>query len=141
MNPLLGWALAALFVFASWHAYGGAGVAFAVSGIVFWLLLQFNRTMRVMRNASHRPVGHVASAVMFNAKLRRGMTMLDVVTLTRSLGKRRDDGSEDDWHWVDPGGSEVRLHFGRTRLESWVLDRSAAAADEPHGDAPPPPAT
>ena len=39
MNPRLGWLLAALFAFAAWHAYGLHGLAFAVSAIVFWLLL------------------------------------------------------------------------------------------------------
>jgi len=129
MNPLIGWGLAGLFVIASYQAYGWQGVAFAVTGIVFWLLLQFNRTVRVMRNASHKPVGHVASAVMFHSRLKRGQSMLDVVTMTRSIGRRRDAGSEDDWSWADPGGSVVRLHFSRGRLDTWLLDRSAVTAD------------
>ena len=54
MNPRLGWLLAALFAFAAWRAYDLAGLAFAASAIVFWLLLQFNRAVRVMKNAAAR---------------------------------------------------------------------------------------
>ena len=50
MNPRLGWLLAALFAFAAWRAYDLAGLAFAASAIVFWLLLQFNRAVRVMKS-------------------------------------------------------------------------------------------
>ena len=86
MNARLGWLLAALFTFAAWRAYGLAGLAFAASAIVFWLLLQFNRALRVMRNAASAPVGHVASAVMFHAGLARGMTMLQIVTSDQEPG-------------------------------------------------------
>ena len=89
MNPRIGWLLAAVFAFAAWRAYDWAGLAFAASAIVFWLLLQFNRAVRVMKNAAASPVGHVASAVMFHAGLARGMTMLQIVTKTKSLGRRR----------------------------------------------------
>ena len=49
MNPWLGWALAAAALFLGWRSYGWPGVALAFSVIVFWLLLQFNRSIRVMR--------------------------------------------------------------------------------------------
>ena len=122
MNARLGWLLAALFAFAAWRAYGLAGLAFAASAIVFWLLLQFNRAVRVMKNAAASPVGHVASAVMFHAGLRRGMTMLQIVTRTKSLG-RKLEGSDDDWRWSDAAGASVVLHFDRSRLASWRLER------------------
>ena len=122
MNPLLGWALAAVFAYFSWNAYGGPGLALAASAIVFWLLLQFNRAVRVMKNAAGAPVGSIPSAVMFNAWLRRGLTMIQVVTKTRSLG-RKIAGSDDDWVWSDEGGSSVHLHFERGRLVRWQLDR------------------
>lgn len=122
MNPALGWALAALFAVASWRIYGLAGLAFAASATVFWLLLTFNRAMRVMKNAAESPVGDVASAVMFHAQLRTGMTMLQIVTRTKSLGRKLADGA-DDWSWGDAGGSSVRLHFERGRLARWSLDR------------------
>jgi len=123
VNARLGWLLAALFAFAAWRAYGLAGLAFAASAIVFWLLLQFNRAVRVMKNAADSPVGHVASAVMFHAGLARGMTMLQIVTKTKSLG-RKVEGSADDWRWSDDGGATVVLHFERGRLARWQLERA-----------------
>jgi len=122
VNARLGWLLAAVFAFAAWRAYGLAGLAFAASAIVFWLLLQFNRAVRVMKNAAASPVGHVASAVMFHAGLRRGMTMLQIVTRTRSLG-RKLEGSDDDWRWSDDGGASAVLRFERGRLVRWQIER------------------
>lgn len=122
MNPLLGWALAALFAFLSWQVYSWPGLAMAVSAIVFWLLLQFNRALRVMKKAADSPLAEVPNAVMFHAGLHPGMTMLQIVTKTKSIG-RKVEGSDDDWRWSDPGGSSVRLHFVRGRLESWQIER------------------
>ena len=132
MNSIVGWALAALFVALAWQAYGWQGALFAASASVFWLLLQFSRVMRAMRLAAKAPVGHVASAVMFSAKLRPGMTMLQVIGLTQSLGRKLDAG-EDDWAWSDEGGSTVRLHFASGRLARFELERP------PGGDAGPAP--
>ena len=131
MNARLGWLLAALFAFAAWRAYDLAGLAFAASAIVFWLLLQFNRGVRVMKNAAASPVGHVPSAVMFHAGLASGMTMLQIVTKTRSLG-RKVEGSDDDWRWSDDGGASVFLHFERGRLVRWQIER----APQPEAPAP-----
>ncbi|MCE9659955.1 MAG: hypothetical protein K8R60_15450 [Burkholderiales bacterium] len=122
MNPMLGWALAALLAVASFEAYGWPGLAMAASAIVFWLLLQFNRAVRVMKNAADSPLGEIESAVMFHAKLQTGLTMLQIVTRTKSLG-RKVEGSDDDWVWSDPGGSSVRLHFERGRLKRWQIER------------------
>lgn len=124
MNPWLGWALAALFVAIAWQQYGWQGLLFAFSVVVFWLLLQFSRTLRVMRGAAQRPVGHVDSVVMLHAKLKPGLTMLQVIALTRSLGRKLDEG-EDDWAWADEGGSSVTLHFAKGKLARFELDRPA----------------
>jgi hypothetical protein len=129
LNPRLGCLLAALFAFATWRAYGLPGFAFALSAIVFWLLLTFNRAVRVMKNAGDSPLGHVASAVMFHAGLARGMTMLKIVTQTKSLGKKIE-GSDDDWRWSDDSGASVVLHFEHGRLVRWQLERAA----DPDGD-------
>jgi len=128
VNPLVGWLLAAILVGASWRAYGWPGVAMAAGVIVFWLLLQFNRALRVMKNAAAAPLGQVPSAVMFQAALRPRMTMLQIVTMTKSLGTKLDPGGDDDWAWSDSGGSTVRLHFERGRLARWQLER---APEEP----------
>ncbi|MCW5664801.1 MAG: hypothetical protein KIT35_13275 [Piscinibacter sp.] len=131
MNPWLGWALAALFVALAWQGYGWQGLLFALSAIVFWLLLQFNRSVRVMKNASHAPVGHVGSAVMLNARLRPGMTLLQVIALTKSLGRKLDAAGEA-WAWEDESGSRVELHFVGGKLTRFTLVR-------PDPPEPPPP--
>src|SRR5690242_3646286 len=126
MDPRLGWLLAALLTLFAWQAYGMHGLAFASSAIVFWLLLTLGRAMRVMRDAGGAPVGKVDNAVMLHAGLARGMTMLQVLARTRSLG-RKVEGSDDDWRWGDGGGASVQLHFERGRLAAWRLERPDAA--------------
>lgn len=131
MNPIVGWALAVLLVAMAWQSYGWQGVTFAVSLVVFWLLLQFNRSIRVMKNASHEPVGHVPNAVMFNAKLKKGVSLLQVITLTRSLGQKVSVKPET-WRWTDEGGSSVTLVFDeKGRLNSWTLDRPVEDSPAP----------
>ena len=95
MNPIVGWALAAALSLAAWQIFGARGLVFVISAIAFWLMLQFNRTVRVTRIAAQNPLARVPSAVMFQSGLRPGLTMLQIVTLTRSLG-RKVEGSEDD---------------------------------------------
>ena len=126
MDPRIGWGLAALFTLVAWLAYGIHGLAFAASAIVFWLLLTFSRAMRVMRNAGQAPVGRVPNAVMFQAGLARGMTLVQVLAKTKSLG-RKVDGSVDDWRWSDDAGASVVLHFERGRLRAWQLERPDGA--------------
>jgi hypothetical protein len=122
LNPVAGWLLAAAALWAGWRGWGWPGIAFAVTVIVFWLLLQFTRVMRVMRRAATAPLGHIDSAVMLNAKLKRGMPLWQVVALTNSLG-RPLDRRDDRFAWTDPGGSEVRLELRRGRLQQWQLVR------------------
>jgi hypothetical protein len=127
MNPWIGWALAALLMVIGWTAYGWQGALAALSATVFWMLLQFNRAVRVMRNASHAPIGHIDSAVMLQSRLKPGLTMLQIVSMTRSLGRRIGTG-EDDWAWRDPGDIEVILHFQGGKLVSHELVRPSAGA-------------
>ena len=124
MNAMFGWVLALIALGAGWRGYGWAGVALAVSVIVFWLLIQFNRTVKVLRNAADSPVGHVDSAVMLHAKLRAGLPMQQVVTLTKSLGKRVAEQPET-WAWADASGSDVTIVFDKGRCKSWLLNRPA----------------
>jgi hypothetical protein len=124
MNPIVGWALAAALTVAAWQLFGARGLVFAVSAIAFWLMLQFNRTVRITRIAAQNPLARVPSAVIFQSGLRPGLTMLQIVTITRTLG-RKVEGTEDDWVWADEGGDSVRLHFERGRLASWQLERPA----------------
>jgi hypothetical protein len=127
MNPVIGWGLAVVAVVLAWTQYGWRGVALAVSVIVFWLLLQFSRALRAMKNAGAAPVGHVPSAVMPNAKLKPGMTLLQVIQLTRSLGRRIGaEGEEPErWEWADDGGARVVLELRGGKLVQWDLQRPA----------------
>ena len=133
MHRTIGWLLAALAVASGWLAYGWPGVVLALTLVVFWLLLQFNRALRVMKNAASAPVGHVDSAVMLHSKLQRGSTMLRVVGLTRSLGRKlaATDGAgatAERWTWGDAGGASVTLHFEHGKLVDWSLGRDGSGA-------------
>ena len=126
MNAKLGWALAALAFAAGWLVYGWQGLLMAASVTVFWLLLQFSRALRVMKSAADSPVGHVASAVMFQSRLKPGLTMMQVVGLTKSLGRKLGD-SGDVWCWADAGGTEVEVVFDSGLCQRWQLRRTAEA--------------
>ena len=129
MNSRLGWLLAALAFAAGWLAYGWQGVLMAATLSVFWLLLQFSRALRAMKNAADSPLGFVASAVMFQSRLKPGLAMLQVVALTHSLG-RKLGASGDVWRWADGAGNGVTLTFTDGRLTAWVLERPADVAAE-----------
>lgn len=133
MNAMLGWPLALAALVIGYVQYGWPGVAMAATVVVFWLLLQFNRAVRVMRNAGSRPVGHVGSAVMLNARLKPGMRMLEIVTLTRSLGQRLSapDEQPERWCWRDNGGVAVELTLERGRCTHWQLVRPPASDSTP----------
>jgi hypothetical protein len=124
MNPIFGWAMALVALAAGWRGYGWPGLALAASVIVFWLLIQFNRSVKVMRNAARAPIGHVDSAVMLNAKLHAGLPMIQVVALTNSLGQRIAQQPET-WAWADAAGSRVTVVFDNGRCVSWALHRDA----------------
>lgn len=127
MSATWGWALALVAVALGWMQWGWQGVVLAVSVIVFWLLLQFSRALRVMRQAAGAPVGHVASAVMLHAKLRTGMRLMDIIPLTRSLGQmvQREAGAPETFTWTDSSGATVRVELVAGRLRQWTLERPA----------------
>ena len=124
MNAKLGWALAVLAVALGYVQYGWQGVVMAVSAVVFWLLMQFTRALRAMRTAGTAPVGSVASAVMLNAKLKTGQRLMDVITLTRSLGEKLSDEPET-YRWADGAGVSVSVEFKQGRCVRWTLARPA----------------
>jgi hypothetical protein len=126
---------AALVVFA-WRSYGWGGVALVVGGIVMWMLLHFTRLTQVLKRASNQPIGYVGSAVMLNAKLRPGLTLLHVIGLTRSLGEQLSpkDEQPEVFRWTDGSASRVTCEFQTGKLVKWRLERpagAAPAADEP----------
>ena len=131
MKPVAAWSLVAAALIAGWLGYGWRGIVLALTVIVFWLLLQFSRTLRVMRKAAGAPVGHVESAVMLHSKLRQGMTLAQILALTGSLGERMpstDDGAVEEWRWFDAGGATVNLRMRDGRLLGWKLDRPEAGS-------------
>jgi hypothetical protein len=125
VNAGVGWALAGAALFAGWQAYGWQGLVLAITLIVFWLVLQFNRALRIMKNAASAPVGHVDSAVMLQSRLQPRMTLMQVVALTRSLGRKLHD-EPPTWAWSDAGGATLTLVFRGARLERWALSRAQA---------------
>jgi len=131
MNPWWGWGLALLALVLGQALYGWQGLLFALSVVVFWLLLSFSRLMRVMRQAGAAPVGQVASVVMLQSRLQRGMRLIDVLRLTGSLGERQrapHGVDEERWCWRDPGGAEITLVMRRGRLREWNWRRPGEEA-------------
>ena len=136
MDTKLGWALAVVGVALGYAVWGWQGVVLAVSVMAFWLLLQFSRALRAMKTAADSPLGFVASAVMFQSRLKPGLAMLQVVALTHSLGCKLG-ASGDVWRWADGAGNSVTLTFTDGKLTAWVLERPAdVAACKPVDPAP-----
>jgi hypothetical protein len=131
------WVAAAALVALAYRSYGGPGVALVVGGLLFWLLLHFNRLMQVLKRAADRPIGHVDSAVMLNAKLKPGVTLLHVLALTRALGelKSQKDSQPELFRWTDESGSFVDCEFNQGKLVKWELTRpiqdGTAATNQP----------
>jgi hypothetical protein len=123
MNAGIGWALAVAAVALGYMQWGWPGVALAVSVIVFWLLLQFSRALRVMKTAGQAPMGHVESAVMLHSKLRPGLRLIEILPLTRSLGDQVADDPET-FVWRDNSGASVRVELRNGRCVKWALERS-----------------
>jgi hypothetical protein len=123
MDARIGWALAGAAMAVGWFSYGWQGFVLALTVVVFWLLLQFSRALRVMRRAAQAPVGTVPSAVMLHAKLSKGMRMLDIVAINRSLGRKLRDDPET-FAWRDDSGAEVEVEFVKGRCAQWRLSRT-----------------
>jgi hypothetical protein len=118
----------------AYRSYGWAGVALVGGAIVMFLLLHFNRAMQVLKRATDRPMGTVASAVMLNAKLKPKVNLLHVIAMTRALGEQRSpkDEQPEVFRWTDAGGSWVDATFVGGKLTEWTLVRP----EQPEDDAP-----
>lgn len=122
-------ALAALAVMGltalAYRAYGWPGLGLALGGGVMWGLLHMTRMLTVLRRTAQNPVGSIASAVMFHARLARGMSLLQVLALTRSLGQSISEPHSEPmrYQWTD--GSMVTVHctFADGKLVQWELLR------------------
>lgn len=114
---------------AAWRLWGGAAVATVAGALLMWLLLHYTRLMKIMQRAAHRPVGTVDSAVMLNAKLNKGMSLLHTIGLTRSLGRPLEvpssgsNTAEEAFVWSDASGASVTVEFRRGKAQRWQLVR------------------
>jgi len=107
---------------------------------MMWLLLHFTRMMQVLRRAANRPIGYVDSAVMLNAKLKPGMTLLHVVAMTRSLGALQSDkdAQPELFRWTDGSQSHVTCTFVGGKLAHHALFRPPVTDSLPAAEGPPP---
>lgn len=134
--------LSVVLVVAAYRAYGWPGVAVATGALVMWLLLHFTRMLQVLKRAANRPLGFVGSAVMLNAKLKPGMTLLHVIAMTHALGEliSPKDSQPELFRWTDGSGSSVTCEFLGGKLVRWELQRPAQpepeAAASPAAPAP-----
>jgi hypothetical protein len=127
------------FVAGAWVQYQWAGVAIATGAVVMWILLHFTRMVTVMSRAANRPVGHVASAVMLNVKLQKGVNLMHVIALTKSLGERlsEENAQPELFKWTDSGDSFVICTFKDGKLKSWEMTRPAQEEPEENIQAAP----
>jgi hypothetical protein len=116
--------VAAAFVMAHTY-YQWSGMAIVASGLVTWMLLHFSRMMQVLKRAANRPIGFVDSAVMLNAKLQKGKTLMHVIAMTKALGELLSvkDVQPEVFRWTDGTQSHVTATFVGGKLQSWELLR------------------
>jgi hypothetical protein len=109
----------------AWQSAGWEGIVMAVTGFVTWVLLYFTNIVMVMRRARNNPVGYVASAVMFQSKLKEDMTHLNVIGYSRSLGERLSPKDEEPevFLWKDNNDNRVTATFENGKLKSWEFKR------------------
>ena len=125
MNPWVGAGLALLGLILGGVLLGWQGVIFAMTVIVFWLLLQISRLMRVMKLAGAAPLGSVSNAVMLASKLHAGMKLVDLIALAGSLGVKQ---APETFVWRDAGGDAVEVKLVKGRLAEWRLLRETPPA-------------
>jgi hypothetical protein len=118
-----------VFTAGAWRQFGWAGIALAAGGVVMWILLHFTRMVTILKKAADRPIGHVASAVMLNAKLKKGATLMHVIAMTRALGQLQSpkDEQPEIFSWTDASESTVTCTFVGGKLTEWHLQRPATA--------------
>ena len=121
-----------------YYALEWKGFFLVLGGLVMWALLHFTRLVKVLERAANRPIGHVDSAVMLNAKLKAGVNLMHVMALTRSLGELASpkDQQPEVYRWRDNSQSLVTCVFQDGRLQSWALERPAGGPDST-ADVPP----
>ena len=134
-HEVIGWGLGSLAVAVGYIQWGWQGVVLAITLVVFWLLLQFSRGVRSLREAAGAPVGSVPSAVMLHTQLQAGMNLAAIMRFAGSLGRKVLDDPET-FEWSDEGGATVRAEMKAGRLARWDLLR-AGEADPAEAEPPP----
>jgi hypothetical protein len=141
MSAALGWALAVAALGLGYAGYGWPGVALALTVVVFWLLLQFSRALRVMRAAGQAPMGHISggrSALMLQSKIQRGMRLPQVMKLTGSFGVKApllasSPPETELFVWTDAGGDAVQVVLTAGKVATWELRRAGPTLATPPG--------
>ena len=120
-----------VFTIGAWQAFQWAGIALAAGGVVMWVLLHFTRMVTILKKAANRPIGYVASAVMLNAKLKKGATLMHVIAMTRALGQLQSpkDEQPEIFTWTDASESCVTCTFVGGQLTTWQLHRPTEAQE------------
>ncbi len=121
MNKYFGIVLTLAAFVAGTAFFGWKGAIVALSGVVFYLLLQFTQLMKVMRTANESPLGHVSSALMLQSRLHPGMTLVQLIRLCRSLGVKV---APDTYRWTDTGGDAVEVVLQGGKVTHWTLIRA-----------------
>ncbi|MBC7608620.1 MAG: glycerate kinase [Polaromonas sp.] len=122
---------AVVAVVLAYRSYNWAGLAAVATVLAFWMLLHFSRMMQVLKRATGRPIGYVDSAVMLNAKLKPGATLLHVIAMTRALGELRSPKGEQPevFVWTDGSKSYVTCTFVGGKLSHHELFRPQVPED------------
>jgi hypothetical protein len=118
--------------------YKWPGVAIVTTGLVTWGLLHFSRMMQVLKRAADRPIGYVGSAVMLNAKLKNGATLMHVIARTQALGEllSEKDAQPEVFRWTDGTKSHVTCTFLSGKLQNWVLFRPEQPSEQTQANRP-----
>jgi hypothetical protein len=123
------WALMFSALLAGWSAWGWQGLVVAGSLVAFWMALDVSRAFRLMRKAGQAPLGAVGNAVMLHSQVRPGMTLIELVRHTRSLGRPVERaGAEEAFEWHDGAGDRVVIELRHGRSTTCSLERAANAA-------------
>lgn len=111
--------------FLAYRAYGWPGLVLVAGGVVMWALLHITHMLLVLQRAAQRPVGTVGSSVMLHSRLGRGMTLLQVLALTRALGEPLGarDTPVEQYRWTDASLATVHCTFENGKLVRWELLR------------------
>jgi hypothetical protein len=128
LNTILIPAVTLVILFWAYDSMQWMGVGLALSAMITWLLLHYTRLVHIFTKASKRPIGFVDSAVMMHVKIKKGMPLLKVIALTKSLGKKEGEVTHppvdpEVYTWTDASESTVRCVFVGGRLTQWDLLR------------------